>query len=186
MKQRKFGIFDIILIVAIIAGIGLNVYAYAGDGSGNSMSPAGKPSVYDFGWFMGDVYKQGQPSGVTELTSFDEIKGKWKGMLFLDPDHKEYDIYACVLADVTISGSADSIKMTWKYYEYYEEDGNREALKDKDEYKGKFDVDLGLGAGGADDYFEIPFFWEKDGKQYAVGFNTVITGEEIYVGLVRP
>lgn len=85
-----------------------------------------------------------------------------------------------------VSGSAESLEMSRAYYDFYDEDGSKESWAGHgDDYKGKFAADKRLGVGEMEDYFEIPFFREKDGKQYAVGFNNVQSGEEIYIGLAR-
>jgi len=239
MKQLKFGVFDIILIVAIVAGIGLNIFGFgfrANDGgaepeqslydppaqqtdinvwnanpNGNensyptdsnanqnpnngdtnptvSMPVSDKPSSGDFGWFINGGYLTGNnlPSGATRLTDFADVTGAWKGIMLFDPDHLVYDIYAYMLAEVEIGGTADSLEMTWIYCDFIDEDGNTEVWEGYgDSYDGRWLAAGELLAGPEEDRFYFHVFYRHDGKQYAIGFNTAESGEPVYVALVR-
>ena len=145
-----------------------------------------RPTADDFDWFLGGAYKQGQPDGVTGLNSFDAIRGEWKGILLFDPDHILYDLNGFVTAVVTISGSANALHLKWAYCDMYEDGVTEDMSGDSSEYEGIFDSDGGLSTGEMADYLNIKFFWEKNGRQYAIGFNTMQSGKEVYVGLVRP
>jgi len=212
MKQLKFGIFDIILIVAIVAGVGLNIFGYGFRGggneprqnpaspvsqpdkngnasqSGNNTSASGKPSSGDFGWFINGGYAKGSelPSGAARLTEFSDVSGNWKGIMLFDPDHIFYDSYAYMLSAVEIGGTADNLKMTWNYFDFIEEDGSVvDWSGESDMYEGKWLDEGGLLVGPEDDKFYFQIFYQIDGKQYAIGFNTVETGDPVYVALVR-
>ena len=191
-KKSRAGLVIIIIAVFLaVVGVGgyfgIRALTDAGIISFAGTPFEQKPSPGDFGWFIRGGYSQGMPNDAAALTSFEDIKGEWKAVMLIDPDHKVYQTYSYMIAKVTISGSADSLIMTWSYIDYYDEDGSKKAYSGSDDYMGMFDAGKGLGAGEEEDYFEIPYFWEKNGKQYAAGFNTVPSGEEeIYVGLIRP
>ena len=211
MKQAKFGIFDIILIVLIVAGIGLNIFGYGfrdggneprqnpalsasqSDKSGNANQSGknnalGKPSSGDFSWFINGGYAAGTdlPSGATQLTEFSDVSGNWKGIMLFDPDHIFYDSYAYMLANIEISGKANSLKMTWNYCDYIEEGGSVvDWSGEGDMYEGRWLDEGGLLAGPEDDRFYFHIFYQLDGKQYAIGFNTPESGEPVYVAFVR-
>ena len=146
-----------------------------------------RPTVDDFDWFLDGAYRRKQPDGAAGLSSFDAIRGEWKGIMLFDPDQKEYNFSFFETSIVTISGAADALNLKWVYCDIYDGNGNKGVVsRDFDEFEGKFNGDLGLGVGERGDYFEIPFFWEKDGKQYAIGRQDVGTETEIFIGLVRP
>jgi len=159
---------------------------YRGYANGN------EASIGDFFWFTDDVKWDGLPAGRTAITDFNAISGYWKTYTETIPMFEGEGEYLKWF-NAEISGDANQavfIYHTKGFTAFNMERGRSDDISAGDgEYlNGRFS-DGRLVVGERDTKgleIDIKDFYILDGKQYAVGEISYISGEKEYIVLVRP
>lgn len=154
--------------------------------AGTDFSTSTRPELSDFYWYMDDVYYEGLPYDSTPITEFSKLTGGWKALFYYDPDFT-MDAYGFDYLNVTIGGSVDSVQLTVDWYktnfggyeEYDISDEEDSVLYGAFEQGGMYLSGDGFG-------IWITEFYYLNGRQYAVGYMELQSGEPTYVALVRP
>jgi len=149
------------------------------------------PTVGDFSWFTKGVKKKGLPKDRIVLTDFNAIKGFWKAydeetmpMLKGEKTWKTF-------SNIEISGTAKQLKYITYMENAHGTDGKGKNIDMShatgEVTKGKFSNGK-LVAGKVSKGHEITIstFYFYKGKKYAIGKLKAISGEKLYIALVRP
>ena len=150
------------------------------------------PSIGDFFWFTEDVKWDGLPPGRTTITDFNEIIGYWKAYKETIPMFQG-DSRFLMWGNVEITGNEDQVNFTYLTENVIAFD--EESSSDVDMSEWTDSSYLGSFRGGSLTFGDleqygievtIHEFYTLDGKQYAVGEESYISGEKSHIVLVRP
>ena len=146
-----------------------------------------RPTDDDFlEWFAKDVMWNGVPAGVEKITEFSQIVGKWKGLIYHDPNN-ERDSEAVELLNFTVGGSKDAATLAADWYSiYFVSEGKGYSKEEENDsvFTGLW-LDGALEVTGAGN-IHLTEFYVLDGKQYAAGTMDCVDGVTARVAMVRP
>lgn len=151
-----------------------------------SLSTEERPDLEDFLWYTEDVVYNGVPSDANIIDSIDLLTGSWKAIIIYDPDN-EYDAGAMEFLNIVLAGTAEDLSLTLDWYQiFWANEGESFDETDMEDgvFSGKWE-NGGLWASGAGT-IRLTQFYEKNGKQYAVGTMDTPDGIPALVALVRP
>ncbi|MCQ5127835.1 hypothetical protein NE454_25925 [Blautia producta] len=154
--------------------------------TGVSLSTEERPDLEDFLWYTEDVAYDGVPSDANIIDSIGSLTGGWKTLIIYDPDN-EYDAGAMEFLNIVLAGTAESLSLTLDWYQiFWANEGESFDETDMEDgvFSGKWE-NGGLWASGAGT-IRLTQFYEKNGKQYAVGTMDMPDGIPALVALVRP
>lgn len=154
--------------------------------TGVSLSTEERPDLEDFLWYTEDVAYDGVPSDANIIDSIGLLTGGWKALIIYDPDN-EYDAGAMEFLNIALAGTAESLSLTLDWYQiFWANEGESFDETDMEDgvFSGKWE-NGGLWASGAGT-IRLTQFYEKNGKQYAVGTLETPDGIPALVALVRP
>ncbi len=153
---------------------------------GVSLSTEERPDLEDFLWYTEDVVYDGVPSDANIIDNIGPLTGGWKALIIYDPDN-EYDAGAMEFLNIVLAGTAESLSLTLDWYQiFWANEGESFDETDMEDgvFSGKWE-NGGLWASGAGT-IRLTQFYEKNGKQYAVGTMDTPDGIPALVALVRP
>lgn len=151
-----------------------------------SLSTDERPDLEDFLWYMENVAYNGVPANTSMIDNIDPLAGSWKALIIYDPDN-EYDAGAMEFLNVALAGTAESLSLTLDWYQiFWANEGESFDESDMEDgvFSGKWE-NGGLWASGAGT-IRLTQFYEKNGKQHAVGTMDTPDGIPALVALVRP
>lgn len=154
--------------------------------TGASLSTEKRPDLEDFLWYTEDVAYDGVPSDANIIDNIDPLTGGWKAIIIYDPND-EYDAGAMEFLNIALAGTAESLSLTLDWYQiFWANEGERFDETDMEDgvFSGKWE-NGGLWASGAGT-IRLTQFYEKNGKQYAIGTMDTPDGIPALVALVRP
>ncbi|NLT41018.1 MAG: hypothetical protein GXX89_11265 [Clostridiales bacterium] len=154
--------------------------------TGVSLSTEERPDLGDFLWYMEGVQFEGVPSEASFIETIDPLFGGWKALIIYDPNN-EFDSSATEFLNITLAGTAESLSLTLDWYSiFWSNEGQSFDETDMEDgvFSGKWE-NGGLWASGAGT-IRLTQFYEKNGKQYAVGTMDTPDGIPALVALVRP
>ena len=154
--------------------------------TGASLSTEKRPDLEDFLWYTEDVAYDGVPSDANIIDNIDPLTGGWKAIIIYDPND-EYDAGAMEFLNIALAGTAESLSLTLDWYQiFWANEGESFDETDMEDgvFSGKWE-NGGLWASGAGT-IRLTQFYEKNGKQYAVGTMDMPDGIPALVALVRP
>jgi hypothetical protein len=154
--------------------------------TGVSLSTEERPDLEDFLWYTEDVAYDGVPSDANIIDNIESLTGGWKALIIYDPNN-EYDAGAMEFLNVALAGTAESLNLTLDWYQIFwanEGESFDETDMEDSVFSGKWE-NGGLWASGAGT-IHLTQFYEKNGKQYAVGTIDTPDGIPALVALVRP
>ena len=154
--------------------------------TGVSLSTEERPDLEDFLWYTEDVAYDGVPSDANIIDNIGPLTGSWKALIIYDPNN-EYDAGAMEFLNVALAGTAESLSLTLDWYQiFWANEGESFDETDMEDgvFSGKWE-NGGLWASGAGT-IRLTQFYEKNGKQYAVGTMDMPDGIPALVALVRP
>ena len=154
--------------------------------TGASLSTEERPDLADFLWYMEGVQFEGVPSEASFIETVDPLFGGWKALIIYDPN-SEYDSSATEFLNITLAGTAEDLSLTLDWYQiFWANEGESFDETDMEDgvFSGKWE-NGGLWASGAGT-IRLTQFYEKNGKQYAVGTMDMPDGIPALVALVRP
>ena len=154
--------------------------------TGASLSTEKRPDLEDFLWYTEDVAYDGVPSDANIIDNIDPLTGGWKAIIIYDPND-EYDAGAMEFLNIAFAGTAESLSLTLDWYQiFWANEGERFDETDMEDgvFSGKWE-NGGLWASGAGT-IRLTQFYEKNGKQYAIGTMDTPDGIPALVALVRP
>ena len=154
--------------------------------AGTDFSSSTRPELSDFYWYMDDVYYEGLPYGRTPITEFSKLTGGWKALFYYDPEGT-MDAYGFDYLNVAIGGTVDSVQMKLDWYKTNFGGYEEYDISDEEDtvLYGTFESGS-LYISGDGNYMGITDFYYLNGRQYAVEFIDLQSGEPTYVALVRP
>lgn len=151
-----------------------------------SLSTDERPDLEDFLWYTENVAYNGVPANTSMIDNIDPLAGSWKALIIYDPDN-EYDAGAMEFLNVALAGTAESLSLTLDWYQiFWANEGESFDESDMEDgvFSGKWE-NGGLWASGAGT-IRLTQFYEKNGKQHAVGTMDTPDGIPALVALVRP
>ena len=151
-----------------------------------SLSTEERPDLEDFLWYTEDVAYFGVPSDVNIIDNIDPLTGGWKAVIIYDPND-EYDAGAMEFLNIALAGTAENLSLTLDWYQiFWANEGESFDESDMEDgiFSGKWE-NGGLWASGAGT-IRLTQFYEKNGKQHAVGTMDTPDGIPALVALVRP
>ena len=151
-----------------------------------SLSTEERPDLEDFLWYTEDVAYVGVPSDVNIIDNIDPLTGGWKAVIIYDPND-EYDAGAMEFLNIALAGTAENLSLTLDWYQiFWANEGESFDESDMEDgiFSGKWE-NGGLWASGAGT-IRLTQFYEKNGKQHAVGTMDTPDGIPALVALVRP
>lgn len=154
--------------------------------TGASLSTEKRPDLEDFLWYTEDVAYDGVPSDANIIDNIDPLTGGWKAIIIYDPND-EYDAGAMEFLNIALAGTAESLSLTLDWYQiFWANEGESFDETDMEDgvFSGKWE-NGGLWASGAGT-IRLTQFYEKNGKQYAIGTMDTPDGIPALVALVRP
>ena len=152
--------------------------------SAADFSDLGRPAHADFDWLQDVVFRDVYPENSEIFKDADTINGRWKGM-FLFPDGDAISVMELVNAEIMAGDRAVTVVID----PYMVNFDNSEYEDESDMNDYSFDGAIDDGSINSFSDFgnlELDVFFAAGGKQYALGYFTVQSGERAYVGLVRP
>lgn len=151
-----------------------------------SLSTDERPDLEDFLWYTENVAYNGVPANTSMIDNIDPLAGSWKALIIYDPNN-EYDAGAMEFLNVALAGTAESLSLTLDWYQiFWANEGESFDESDMEDgvFSGKWE-NGGLWASGAGT-IRLTQFYEKNGKQHAVGTMDTPDGIPALVALVRP
>ena len=144
-------------------------------------------TTQEFAWYTEGYFGDGFPDGYVIIDDWGAITGGWKAALWIDPFRDDYPTSALVMMNINIGGTAGNATVDLRYGNLYDEDGSVVDWSDLDDVYtgGKFEYGE-LTVGPDYDEFIIYTFYEYRGSQYAVGWNEVTSGVQIFLAMYRP
>ncbi len=149
------------------------------------LSTSERPDLGDFLWYLEGVYYDGIPDNAAYINEFSNLTGGWKAVFYYDPEFT-VDAFGYDFMNIVIDGSAENTSVTLDWYLYYgdSEEWDKTDLNDS-VLTGTYGAD-GITAGSPGFMIYITDFYSLNGKQYAVGYLNLQSGEPSFVALVRP
>ena len=138
--KRRTGLTRAVVVLAILLVLGAAVYMIGmssrdtlpddvmvagwpesgGVPAGDAVSTTDRPDLEEFQWYDA-VRKDGVWQDAERMTTFDALKGSWKGMIVYAADRK-MEPYARELLNVTIAGEEQDCRLTLDWYQMCWED----------------------------------------------------------------
>ena len=202
--KRRTGLTRAVVVLAILLVLGAAVYMIGmssrdtlpddvmvagwpesgGVPAGDAVSTTDRPDLEEFQWYDA-VRKDGVWQDAERMTTFDALKGSWKGMIVYAADRK-MEPYARELLNVTIAGEEQDCRLTLDWYQMcWEERTPRDETGKADSvlsgvYRNNECYVAGSGS------IILGQFCRYEGKEYAFGSLTLTDGNTVELVLMRP
>ena len=202
--KRRTGLTRAVVVLAILLVLGAAVYMIGmssrdtlpddvmvagwpesgGVPAGDAVSTTDRPNLEEFQWYDA-VRKDGVWQDAERMTTFDALKGSWKGMIVYAADRK-MEPYARELLNVTIAGEEQDCRLTLDGYQMcWEERTPRDETGKADSvlsgvYRNNECYVAGSGS------IILGQFCRYEGKEYAFGSLTLTDGNTVELVLMRP
>ena len=202
--KRRTGLTRAVVVLAILLVLGAAVYMIGmssrdtlpddvmvagwpesgGVPAGDAVSTTDRPNLEEFQWYDA-VRKDGVWQDAERMTTFDALKGSWKGMIVYAADRK-MEPYARELLNVTIAGEEQDCRLTLDWYQMcWEERTPRDETGKADSvlsgvYRNNECYVAGSGS------IILGQFCRYEGKEYAFGSLTLTDGNTVELVLMRP
>ena len=141
-------------------------------------------SMADFAWYESDVSRNGFPPEAEQFTEYDRMRGGWKAYIKFDPDNsngRRMDL----LLYVMINGDPDhvTVECDWYWEHMLSEAEGQYSADEPSYYFGNYE-DGEIHATGAGK-MDIRYFYDWNGKEYAVGVMESKAGVKAILCMVR-
>ena len=202
--KRRTGLTRAVVVLAILLVLGAAVYMIGmssrdtlpddvmvagwpesgGVPAGDAVSTTDRPDLEEFQWYDA-VRKDGVWQDAERMTTFDALKGSWKGMTVYAADRK-MEPYARELLNVTIAGEEQDCRLTLDWYQMCWEDRlpRSESNKADSVFSGAYRNNECYVTGS--DSITLGQFCRYEGKEYAFGSLTLTDGNTVELVLMRP
>ena len=202
--KRRTGLTRAVVVLAILLVLGAAVYMIGmssrdtlpddvmvagwpesgGAPAGDAVSTTDRPDLEEFQWYDA-VRKDGVWQDAERMTTFDALKGSWKGMIVYAADRK-MEPYARELLNVTIAGEEQDCRLTLDWYQMCWEDRlpRSESNKADSVFSGAYRNNECYVTGS--DSITLGQFCRYEGKEYAFGSLTLTDGNTVDLVLMRP
>lgn len=202
--KRRTGLTRAVVVLAILLVLGAAVYMIGmssrdtlpddvmvagwpesgGVPAGDAVSTTDRPNLEEFQWYDA-VRKDGVWQDAERMTTFDALKGSWKGMIVYAADRK-MEPYARELLNVTIAGEEQDCRLTLDWYQMCWEDRlpRSESNKADSVFSGAYRNNECYVTGS--DSITLGQFCRYEGKEYAFGSLTLTDGNTVELVLMRP
>lgn len=202
--KRRTGLTRAVVVLAILLVLGAAVYMIGmssrdtlpddvmvagwpesgGVPAGDAVSTTDRPNLEEFQWYDA-VRKDGVWQDAERMTTFDALKGSWKGMIVYAADRK-MEPYARELLNVTIAGEEQDCRLTLDWYQMCWEDRlpRSESNKADSVFSGAYRNNECYVTGS--DSITLGQFCRYEGKEYAFGTLTLPDGNGVELVLMRP
>ena len=202
--KRRTGLTRAVVVLAILLVLGAAVYMIGmssrdtlpddvmvagwpesgGAPAGDAVSTTDRPNLEEFQWYDA-VRKDGVWQDAERMTTFDALKGSWKGMIVYAADRK-MEPYARELLNVTIAGEEQDCRLTLDWYQMCWEDRlpRSESNKADSVFSGAYRNNECYVIGS--DSITLGQFCRYEGKEYAFGSLTLTDGNTVELVLMRP
>ena len=202
--KRRTGLTRAVVVLAILLVLGAAVYMIGmssrdtlpddvmvagwpesgGVPAGDAVSTTDRPDLEEFQWYDA-VRKDGVWQDAERMTTFDALKGSWKGMIVYAADRK-MEPYARELLNVTIAGEEQGCRLTLDWYQMCWEDRlpRSESNKADSVFSGAYRNNECYVTGS--DSITLGQFCRYEGKEYAFGTLTLPDGNGVESVLMRP
>lgn len=152
--------------------------------AGDAVSTTDRPNLEEFQWYDA-VRKDGVWQDAERMTTFDALKGSWKGMIVYAADRK-MEPYARELLNVTIAGEEQDCRLTLDWYQMCWKDRlpRSESNKADSVFSGAYRNNECYVTGS--DSITLGQFCRYEGKEYAFGSLTLTDGNTVELVLMRP
>lgn len=202
--KRRTGLTRAVVVLAILLVLGAAVYMIGmssrdtlpddvmvagwpesgGAPAGDAVSTTDRPNLEEFQWYDA-VRKDGVWQDAERMTTFDALKGSWKGMIVYAADRK-MEPYARELLNVTIAGEEQDCRLTMDWYQMCWEDRlpRSESNKADSVFSGAYRNNECYVTGS--DSITLGQFCRYEGKEYAFGSLTLTDGNAVELVLMRP
>lgn len=152
--------------------------------AGDAVSTTDRPDLEEFQWYD-TVRKDGVWQDAERMTTFDALKGSWKGMIVYAADRK-MEPYARELLNVTIAGEEQDCRLTLDWYQMCWEDRlpRSESNKADSVFSGAYRNNECYVTGSGS--ITLGQFCRYEGKEYAFGTLTLPDGNGVELVLMRP
>lgn len=204
VPKRRTGLTRAVVVLAILLVLGAAVYMIGmssrdtlpddvmvagwpesgGVPAGDAVSTTDRPDLEEFQWYD-TVRKDGVWQDAERMTTFDALKGSWKGMIVYAADRK-MEPYARELLNVTIAGEEQDCRLTLDWYQMCWEDRTPrdETGKADSVLSGVYRNNECYVAGSGS--IILGQFCRYEGKEYAFGSLTLTDGNTVELVLLRP
>ena len=204
VPKRRTGLTRAVVVLAILLVLGAAVYMIGmssrdtlpddvmvagwpesgGVPAGDAVSTTDRPNLEEFQWYDA-VRKDGVWQDAERMTTFDALKGSWKGMIVYAADRK-MEPYARELLNVTIAGEEQDCRLTLDWYQMCWEDRlpRSESNKADSVFSGAYRNNECYVTGS--DSITLGQFCRYEGKEYAFGSLTLTDGNTVELVLMRP
>ena len=136
-----------------------------------------------FAWYLDGVMTNGVPSGSAQITEAHLLLGRWKALLYHDPDGPRANmVFADVLADAGQNGNVAAYE---EYLSYSPLDGTEAPITVLDAPVYPFTAENGLVAVDIGSGTVYLYFYEYNGSQYASGAFMTSGGDPVFIALTR-
>ena len=136
-----------------------------------------------FAWYLDGVMTKGVPSGSAQITEAHLLLGRWKALLYHDPDGPRANmVFADVLADAGQNGNVAAYE---EYLSYSPLDGTEAPITVLDAPVYPFTAENGLVAVDIGSGTVYLYFYEYNGSQYASGAFMTSGGDPVFIALTR-
>ncbi len=136
-----------------------------------------------FAWYLDGVMTKGVPSGSVQITEAHLLLGRWKALLYHDPDGpRAHMAFADVLAD---AGQSHYVAAYDEYLNYSPLDGTEAPVTVLDAPVYPFTAENGLVAVDIGSGTVYLYFYEYNGSQYASGAFMTSGGDPVFIALTR-
>lgn len=202
--KRRTGLTRAVVVLAILLVLGAAVYMIGmssrdtlpddvmvagwpesgGVPAGDAVSTTDRPNLEEFQWYDA-VRKDGVWQDAERMTTFDALKGSWKGMIVYAADRK-MEPYARELLNVTIAGEEQDCRLTLDWYQMCWKDRlpRSESNKADSVFSGAYRNNECYVTGS--DSITLGQFCRYEGKEYAFGTLTLPDGNGVELVLMRP
>lgn len=202
--KRRTGLTRAVVVLAILLVLGAAVYMIGmssrdtlpddvmvagwpesgGAPAGDAVSTTDRPNLEEFQWYDA-VRKDGVWQDAERMTTFDALKGSWKGMIVYAADRK-MEPYARELLNVTIAGEEQDCRLTLDWYQMCWEDRlpRSESNKADSVFSGAYRNNECYVTGSGS--ITLGQFCRYEGKEYAFGSLTLTDGNTVELVLMRP
>ena len=202
--KRRTGLTRAVVVLAILLVLGAAVYMIGmssrdtlpddvmvagwpesgGVPAGDAVSTTDRPDLEEFQWYDA-VRKDGVWQDAERMTTFDVLKGSWKGMIVYAADRK-MEPYARELLNVTITGEVQDCRLTLDWYQMCWEERlpRSESNKADSVFSGAYRNNECYVTGS--DSITLGQFCRYEGKEYAFGSLTLTDGNTVELVLLRP
>ena len=141
-------------------------------------------SMADFAWYESDVSRNGFPPEAEQFTEYDRMRGGWKAYIKFDPDNsngRRIDL----LLYMMINGDQDhvTVECDWYWEHMLSEAEGQYSADEPSYYFGNYENGQihATGAGKMD----IRYFYDWNGKEYAIGVMESQAGVKAILCMVR-